>query len=237
MRREIFQKRLTILSVSRIRTRAVTFSHHGQQLSVLSLSWVIADFDKVEWDRQQIRYSHWCQKEEYISVLEIRPLDLQTSYTEQSVVRCVTRIEKYFRGKAVELGANTSRSSATSWALLRARKELESKWELRRDFLTLRSGNRTLKGDGRGRGVEQDVGGKGFRDRWGEVKAELWKMRYEAEMTQPVVPPSLKLRRTSCVSQQKSCQFSTCTRCWTKTSAQKLEWWTRLQEAGRWVEI
>ena len=54
-----------------------------QQFSVLSLSWAIAGIDKVEWDGQQVRYSHWCQTEEYISVLKNRVLDLQPLYTEQ----------------------------------------------------------------------------------------------------------------------------------------------------------
>ena len=103
-----------------------------------------------------------------------------------------------------------------SLALLRAQKELESKWDQRRDFLTLRSVNRTLKGDGRGRGAGQNIGGKGSRDRGGDVKVEPGKKRYETDMAQPGASPSLKLREASSASQQKSSQFSTCTHYWGK---------------------
>ena len=86
--------------------------------------------------------------------------------------------------KAVEVARTPRGQVPWSFALLRAQKELESKLDQKRDFLTLRSVNRALKGDGRGRGG-------------GDVEAELGKKRYEAEMAQPVVPPSLKLRETA----------------------------------------
>ena len=65
-----------------------------------------------------------------------------------------------------------------SLALLRTQKELVSKWDQGRDFRTLHSANRTLKGDGHGRGAGQDVGGEGSHGR-GDVKAKPGKKRYE----------------------------------------------------------
>ena len=93
--------------------------------------------------------------EGYISVLKNRVLDMQPLYTEQSIVRTVTRTEEDVRIKAVELAQTPRGQVPWSLALLRAQKELESKWHQRRDFLTIRSVNRTLKGDGRGRGAGQ----------------------------------------------------------------------------------
>ena len=57
-----------------------------------------------------------------------------------------------FRVIAVELARTPRGQVPWSLALLRAQKELENKWDQRRDFLTLRRVNRTLKGDGRGHG-------------------------------------------------------------------------------------
>ena len=106
-----------------------------QQLRVLCLSWCIVDIDMVEWDGQQTRYSQRCQTEEHISVHKNRALDLQPSYTEQSIVRWVTGTEDDFRVKAVELARTLRGQVPWSLALLRAQKELASKWDQRRDFL------------------------------------------------------------------------------------------------------
>ena len=135
MRREFLRKQPMILPVLRIRTHLAPWRGRRCLSTRAFLStWMTkqwknvrrrAGINKVEWDGQQIRYSHGCQAEEYCSVFKDRVLDLQRFYTEQSIVRWVTRIEEYFRVKAVELARTPRGQVPWSSALLGAQKKLK----------------------------------------------------------------------------------------------------------------